>query len=85
MPVGEYMFSSLKSNKNIMLDKTKRFKKTLGGYGDVDNAQFDFPETSPDVLSNIRNRLQKEERRLLTKQLILFCAITIIILSIVIY
>jgi len=62
MPVGEYMFSSLKSNKSIMLDKSSRFKKTLGGYGDLDKSQFDFPKVTPEDLKNIRDRLQKEKK-----------------------
>ncbi len=32
MPLGESMISTVKSNKSIMLDKSKRFRKTLGGY-----------------------------------------------------
>lgn len=85
MPGGEYIFSSLKSNKSIMLDKTKRFKKTLGGYGYVNKAQFDLPEATPEVLRNIRDRLQQERRQLHLKRGIIFFIITFVLMLIVIY
>ena len=46
MPLGESMISSIKSNKRIMLDKSKRFRKTLGGYGDSHKTEYDFPKAT---------------------------------------
>lgn len=84
MPFPESMISILKSNKSIMLDKSKRFRKTLSGYGQMDRDEFDFPETTPEVLRNIRERLQKERRQLLWKRSLLF-GIIVIILFLILY
>ena len=62
MPLGESMISTLKSNKNIMLDKSKRFKKTLGGYGKDKVTEYDLPKATPDQLLEIRKRLKRENR-----------------------
>ena len=85
MPSSESMISILKSNKNIMLDKSKRFKKTLGGYGLTDKTKFDFPDSSSELLDDIRNRLQKGKRILLLKRSFLFLMIIIVLLLIIIY
>nr|WP_321231860.1 hypothetical protein [uncultured Psychroserpens sp.] len=63
MPLGESMISSLKSNKNIKLDKSSRFKKTLGGYGKNRKVTFDFPEASPELLEQIRIKAKKDYKR----------------------
>ena len=44
MPLAESMISSLKSNKSVMLDKSKRFRKRLCGYNKNRKGNFDFPE-----------------------------------------
>ncbi|WP_299338456.1 hypothetical protein [uncultured Psychroserpens sp.] len=67
MPLGESMISSLKSNKSITLDKSSRFKKTLGGYGKNRKHEFNFPDASPQLLERIRLKAKKEHKR---KQLI---------------
>jgi hypothetical protein len=64
MPLGESMISSLKSNKNIKLDKSKRFRKTLGGYGKNRKPEFDFPKVSPEVLEHIRLKSKKDYKRI---------------------
>ena len=67
MPLGESMQSTVKSNKRIMLDKSKRFRKTLGGYGKNRKVEYDFPEATPEQLIAIRNRLKKENQILWLK------------------
>lgn len=63
MPLGESMISSLKSNKSITLDKTSRFRKTLGGYGKNKTTEFDFPEAHPELLKQIRLKAKKDHKR----------------------
>ncbi|WP_298900366.1 hypothetical protein [uncultured Psychroserpens sp.] len=63
MPLGESMISSLKSNKSIRLDKSSRFKKTLGGYGKNAKSEFDFPEASPELLHQIKQKAKKDHKR----------------------
>lgn len=60
MPLGESMVSVLKSNKNIMLDKSKRFRKTLGGYGKNGKVEYNLPKATPEQLLEIRKRLKTE-------------------------
>lgn len=57
------MISSLKSNKSIKLDKTSRFRKTLGGYGKNKKTEFDFPEANPELLEQIRLKAKKDHKR----------------------
>lgn len=61
MPLAESMISSLKSNKRIMLDKSKRFRKTLGGYDKKRKRNYDFPEATPEMLLEIRKKLKREQ------------------------
>ena len=67
MPLGESMRSTLKSNKNIMLDKSKRFRKTLGGYDKKRKMEFDYPKATPKQLRDIREKLKKENQILWVK------------------
>jgi len=61
MPLAESMISSLKSNKRVMLDKSKRFRKTLGGYDKNRKRNYDFPEATPEMLLEIRKKLKREQ------------------------
>ncbi|GAB5565820.1 MAG: hypothetical protein Wins2KO_28830 [Winogradskyella sp.] len=67
MPLSESMISTLKSNKNIMLDKSKRFRKTLGGYNKCTRGNFNFPKASPELLLEIKNKVRRENRKLWMK------------------
>ncbi|TWO33248.1 hypothetical protein E1J38_004950 [Seonamhaeicola sediminis] len=60
MPLSESMLSTLKSNKNIMLDKSRRFRKTKGGYKWSNNQLPNLPKVSENELVEIRKRIQKE-------------------------
>lgn len=54
------MISSLKSNKSITLDKSKRFRKTLSGYGKNRKPEFDFPKANPELLEQIKFKTKKD-------------------------
>ncbi|MBC2844528.1 hypothetical protein [Winogradskyella flava] len=62
MPLGESMISTVKSNKNIMLDKSKRFRKTLGGYNKNRTTEYNLPNATPEQLLEIRKGLKKENK-----------------------
>lgn len=62
MPFAESFQTTLKNNKTIMTDKSKHFRKTLGGFEWSGKNQFDFPEATPQQLKEIRERIKKENR-----------------------
>ena len=70
MPFSESMISVLKSNKSIMVDKSKRFRKTLGGYGKNRKPSYDFPKATPEQLLQIRQKMKRENRVLYAKVVI---------------
>ena len=53
MPLGESMKTTLKSNKAIKIDKSRRFRKILGGYGNGNKKVFTFPNATPEDLQLI--------------------------------
>ncbi|MBF8148476.1 hypothetical protein ITJ86_01120 [Winogradskyella sp. F6397] len=67
MPLGESMLSTLRSNKSIMLDKSKRFRKSLGGYDRKRKFKNNFPKATPAQLETIRQKLRKENQMLWLK------------------
>ena len=75
MPFAESMISVVKSNKSIMLDKSKRFRKTQGGYGKNKKVEYDFPEATPEVLKEIKIKIKMEKRQLWIKVIILSMAL----------
>jgi len=83
MPLGESMISSLRSNKSIKLDKSSRFKKTLGGYEKNRTTEFDFPVARPELLEEIKLKAKKDHNRsqiILTLSFIILFVATIILL-----
>lgn len=46
MPLSVSMLSALRSNKNMMLDKSMRFRKTIGGYEWSNDKLFKFPKAT---------------------------------------
>ncbi|MDU8885240.1 hypothetical protein RXV94_03645 [Yeosuana sp. MJ-SS3] len=81
MPLGESFLSTLRSNKAIMLDKTKRFRKTKGTFGDITKEIiFDYHNATPQELELFKNQLKKVNRIRIVKAFI----ITIIILAILV-
>ncbi len=85
MPLGESMISSLKSNKSIKLDKTSRFKKTLGGYGKNKRHEFDFPKASPELLEQIKQKAQKDHKRKRLISAILFIILFCVLVYVTFY
>lgn len=71
MPLGESMINTVKSNKSIRLDKSKHFRKSLGGYNKDKKVIKDLPKASPEQLKEIRQRLKKENRFLWVKVILL--------------
>ena len=84
MPLGESMISVLKSNKNLKLIKENRFK-SLAKWREPKKAEYNFPEATPQVLREIRERLKKERKQRFYKQLIVFIVIASIIFFVLIY
>lgn len=85
MPLGESLLSTIRSNKSIMLDKSRRFRKTSGGFDWSKSQQFSFKKSTPEDLKRIREKMQREHRQTRTKQVFAFSAIMLIIISTVIY
>ena len=85
MPTGESMLSSLKSNKSIKLDKSTRFKKTLGGYGKNKKPEYDFPEASPELLKEIRLKTQKDHKRTQLFLTLVFMVAFLILFAVVVW
>lgn len=71
MPFGESFQSTIRSNKSIMLDKTKRFRKTFGSFNWLKSGQFHFPKASPEQLKLIKEKIQIENRQNRIKQILL--------------
>lgn len=77
MPTGESFLSTIKSNKAIMLDKSRRFRKTLGGYDWSKSPKLDLPKATPEQLKEIRLRIKLENRKIKLKQFVIVLIITI--------
>ncbi|MBR9914730.1 MAG: hypothetical protein GYB32_07875 [Algicola sp.] len=60
-----------------MLDKTSRFRKTLGGYNKKKKSSFDFPDAKPDLLVHIRQRAKKDHTKRLMVVIFLFVTIAV--------
>lgn len=85
MPFGESFIINIKSNKSIMLDKSKRFKKTLGGLDSSKTNQFDFIESTPEMLLEIRTKIRKQQNRKSVLFVIGFVVLLMVVLSWVYY
>lgn len=81
MPFVESMISTLKSNKAIMLDKSRRFRKTKGGYNWSKNTLKPLPKASEKELKEIKHRILNENKRTQFKQGVLFSIILIIVIA----
>jgi hypothetical protein len=85
MSSGGVFNSVIKSNKSIMLDKTKRFRKILGGFDSSESRQLNFKTATPEQLIEIKKRLQNENKQDRIKQTIWFVIIILIVTSTVVY
>ncbi|RYH75691.1 hypothetical protein EVU94_01655 [Flavobacteriaceae bacterium 144Ye] len=77
---AQSMITILKNNEK-MRNRRDKFKKTLGGYDNKRKTEYDFPEATPEVLKEIKERLIKERKQRFIKIAILFT----ILLSLFIY
>ncbi|SFZ93715.1 hypothetical protein SAMN05428642_103292 [Flaviramulus basaltis] len=82
MPFGESFISTLKSNKSIMLDKSRRFRKTSGGFDWSKSKLHNLPKASPKQLLEIKKRIRKENKQARLKQLIVFA---VFIISLIVF
>jgi len=85
MPFGESFLATIRSNKSIMLDKSRRFRKTSGGFDWSKSKQFNFSKATPEELKAIREKLKEENRQTRAKQIFLFCIIMLVLISAFIY
>ncbi len=77
MPFVESMLSVLRSNKSIMLDKSKRFRKTLGYNNEPKKQQFNFPKATPKELLLIKERIKKQRRQIRKRRLLVFAILLV--------
>ena len=85
MPFAESMMSTLKSNKSIMLDKSRRFRKTVGGFDWSKSQQFNLPKATPKQIKEIRLKIQSENRKTRLKLILAFGIILIVLGLLTIY
>lgn len=85
MPFGESFLTVIKNNKSIMLDKSRRFRKTTGGFDWSKSQQFDFPQTTQEELKRIREKLKRENRQTRIKQILVLSIIMLVLIFAFIY
>ncbi len=85
MPFGESFLTTIKSNKSIILDKSRRFRKTTGGYDWSKSQQFNFPKATPEQLKQIRESMQKNQKQIRKKQVFAFLIIVIALFFLYMY
>ncbi|MEL0457503.1 hypothetical protein WJN01_14785 [Flavobacteriaceae bacterium SZ-1-7] len=74
--------TTLKNNRNL-LSKRKEKNALLGSYA---NAEMkDFPEATPEQLSKLKQRLKKENRRAIVKNMLLFIVLAVLVVSFFLY
>ncbi len=79
MPFGESFISTLRSNKSIMLDKSRRFRKISGSFDWSKSHQFNFKKATPEQLEEISKRIKKENKQTRLRQLSVLVIIIIVI------
>ena len=85
MSSGGVFNSVIKSNKSIMLDKTKRFRKTPKGFDQSKSPQLNFKTATTEQLKEIRKRIQLENKQHRIWQLIVLGIPLIILIPFAIY
>ncbi len=71
------MITSLKNNDRRRKKRKPFDKDKVGGYGESSKPEYDFPEATPEVLSEIRERLRKERKTRMIKIIIVTVALVI--------
>ena len=69
MPFGESMIGTLKSYTSIMLNQSKRFRKTIGGNNKQRQSTGNLPNAIPQQLKEIRERIKREKKRQIRERL----------------
>jgi len=85
MPFGESFLSTITSNKSIMLDKSRRFRKTPGSFDWSKSKHNDFPKATPQELKRIREKLKREHFQIKKKRILVFCFLMLILIVTFIY
>ncbi len=82
MPFVESFLTTIKNNQTIMSDKSRHFRKTLGGYN-WSKTQFNFPNATKAELQELRIKLQKQNKIKNIKLSIVFVLISLTLLLII--
>lgn len=78
------MITILKNNKKLLRGRKHFDNKSLGGYGEYRKTEYALPEATPQVLSEIRQKLERQREIFQRKALIigiLFVMLAIILLN----
>lgn len=74
-----------KKQQKIVKQKRETFKKTLGGYGEGEKTEYDFPKAQRHTLKRIKERMIYENGQILKRRIIAFVAICIILITGLVY
>ena len=85
MPFGESFLTTIKSNKSIMLDKSKRFRKSNTRNSNSKKDYLKFNQASTELLSEIKVKIRKENRSRYKQEVYLMVIILFVLSSFVIY
>ncbi|WP_396601889.1 hypothetical protein [Algibacter sp. R77976] len=85
MPLGESFQATIRSNKSIMLDKSRRFRKTSGGFDWSKSPKMNLPAATTEQLEEIRLRLKRENRERTIKEFVLIGLITVVLVIVAVY
>lgn len=73
----------LKNNRRL-LPKRDKFKHVPGGYG-KDKVDYNLPESTPRVLSSIREKIKQEQRKLLLKRSLVTVGVIVVLVTLFMY
>lgn len=62
---GSSMMDSIKNNEKQRKRRQHFDKDKTGGFGEVDKPDYNFPEATPQVLREIRNKMEQQRRKFL--------------------
>ncbi len=78
MPLPEYMRAVINNNNKLKLDKENRFKRkhsSIDGKVDFSN----YPDSTPELLAEIKNNLRNENRARFIKRIIATVVVGVIL------
>lgn len=78
-----FMNVVLMNNRNMLLNR-ERLKTTLGGFT-PEAQEYDFPESTPQILREIRWRLREENSKRERRVMIVFTVIMLALISGLLY